>query len=398
MKTKFYLYGCALGAAVLLSAPGKVFSQCSCPSGATPSQISSWASLYPNPTTATTSVLNFPKFDPSIGQLQCITIKGKISAVSQVNITNNGETSEFLLKRSLVPSVSGPGLFMFDEFDDILGPDSLFSQRWIDSLGYGSKSITHGPDSIYTNLDLNANITTNFAAYSTNLGTPVQLNYQMNGGLTTLQGGINFTQTIITTQSGAFNLVYFWCPQAPLATNIKNFNASMNDNVVNIQWQSESRSGSVVELQVSTDGKNYTSIYVQPTTGNAGNHQYTYDAAKSGSSVLYFRIKNTDASGKVTYTAIKKITRELANTGEMGIFPNPALDRFTLKFGKEVEGNLSVDVINLTGQVVLNRTIRLNKNISVPFELATPLAKGMYYIRATNRETGVSYVNKLFMQ
>ena len=111
-----------------------LYAQCLCTGGIPATAITQSISI--SPTTASALTYTFQQFDPSIGNLSCITLKDTISGVSVSGAINTGARTasgppvasdstifDFLL--ALTNTVSGPGISISKTFTTTYGPDTL---------------------------------------------------------------------------------------------------------------------------------------------------------------------------------------------------------------------------------------------------------------------------------
>src|SRR6202011_1321406 len=122
------------------------------------------------------------------------------------------------------------------------------------------------------------------------------------GGGQTSYAGTSFTYTVNTKYWATFKITYYWCPQIALATSITSFTATQHGNYLLLKWTNENeKNNTSYEIQISTDGQNFTSIGETEsnpaTAGAAAKYQYQYDLNQANVGKLYFRVKQTDASG-----------------------------------------------------------------------------------------------------
>jgi hypothetical protein len=224
----------------------------------------------------------------------------------------------------------------------------------------------------------------------------------VNGGLISTQGGINYTYQIVSKYWGAFSLTYYWCPSIVLATNIKNFSAYKKDKTVLLKWVIEDKTpGTTYEIEYSRDGNSFSSISQTDTKDKVGNttqHELEYAAGASSSGKLYFRIKQIDARGKVTYSAIRIVDMNENSVAGFIVYPNPVARKVSMQFDRNLNGNYVIEVTNLAGQIMYNRTIKLNNSSNIQFELTNPPPSGMYYLKITDIKSKLSYSNKLIIQ
>ena len=138
----------------------------------------------------------------------------------------------------------------------------------------------------------------------------VTFNYTVNGGLISTQGGINYTYQIVSRYWGRFGLTYFWCPNAVLSTNIKNFTAVKSNKNIDLSWiVGNNLTSTTYEIQVSKNGREFFGAGSAQTSssssGTSAKYAYQYNPNQAVTGQLYFRIKQTDANGKISYSTVK---------------------------------------------------------------------------------------------
>jgi hypothetical protein len=84
--------------------------------------------------------------------------------------------------------------------------------------------------------------------------------------------------------------------------------------------------------------------------------------------------------------------------GNMDIYPNPVVRKAGLQFDRELKGPFTIQLINLAGQVVYNRLVRLNNQSAIQVDLPNPPPPGIYYLQVTSNETRQAYGKKLLIQ
>ena len=373
------------------STPGN--AQCTCSGGAPATAVTYFSQL--DTTDAPSSTISFPKFNPTIGILSCVTFRDTLSLISTSDVTNTASVPvsyRFLL--SVTNDIDGPGISINESATRTYGP-TLLGQS-----GDPSDHAVYGPDTLFK-FSTHATNSSNVASYLGSTGN-VNFNYTVNGGLISTQGGINYTYQIVSKYWGAFSLTYYWCPNAVLATNIKNFSAYLKDKTVLLKWLTENKTpGTMYEIEYSWDGNNFTGIGQTDPKDLAGNttpHEFEFNPGSSTSNKLYFRIKQIDANGKVTYSAIRVVNMNENAAAGFVVYPNPVTRRVSMQFDRSLSGNYVIEVTNLSGQRMYNRMIRLNNNNNVQFDMTNPPPSGMYYLKITDTKTNLSYSNKLIIR
>ena len=374
-------------------------AQCTCSGGDAPTPIEHLVTL--DTTAASSSILTFPQFDPSIGTLSCITLHDTVSIVSTLGIRNlDPADKNYTFRLTITTSLAGatiasPSMSRNNFFDKTYGPSLL------GAFGTPTDSITYGPDTLYNNYP---SLTVNTTTMGPYLGTGnVQFEYEIGGGVASLAGGINFNSSVRTRTWGTFKLTYYWCPSEILAANIKNFAAVKKDNAVQLKWQVENEeAGNRYEILVSKDGRAYTSIGRANTLVPEGDalaaYNYFYALNQTVNGKLFFRVRQTNSAGKVSYSPIRAVNMDELGGGSFGIYPNPVRRNVSLQFDRELKGNYKVEIINQVGQVVFSRHMHLDNQPTIQLALNNPPAAGIYFVRVKSTETNQLFTNKLVVQ
>ena len=153
-----------------------------------------------------------------------------------------------------------------------------------------------------------------------------------------------------------------------------------NNNAVVVKWSIANESNSkFYTIERSSDNVNYTSIgQVAALNKSADVQQYSFTDNKSFNGVTYYRIKQTDVDGRVSYSAIAKVL-SLVVGNTWNIQPNPAKTSTALYINNNLT-NASVTIYNTAGKLVYNNNF---KNLTAGTQVTIPLskyAKGVYFV------------------
>ncbi|MBC8033081.1 MAG: choice-of-anchor E domain-containing protein, partial [Chitinophagaceae bacterium] len=353
MKTKLYLFtGMLVVACSFIVQTG--YSQCNCPGGDPATPVAYQDSI--PPTSSSSISFKFPKFDPSIGTLTCAKLDYRVSSRSRIGVRNTDTTARirYRFRLTIANTISGAGVSADEAFDTFFGPDSLGKYGAIDD------STTYGPLQVVNWIG-----STNVGSLASYLGTGLAfMSHTQSGGFISTQGGLNYNSQITTFTTGVYVLTYYWCPAGVLARNIRDFNAKLKNENVQIEWASDNQVGNILyEVQVSSDGVNYKTVYTQPSQaagGNSNAYQFLYNIPSGAGENLYVRIKQTEPNGKVTYSSINRVGLDkLKLSGNtVGVFPNPAINKVSLQFDAEMNGDFGIDIISITGQKMYTKDIK----------------------------------------
>ncbi|HMO61777.1 MAG TPA: T9SS type A sorting domain-containing protein [Ferruginibacter sp.] len=150
--------------------------------------------------------------------------------------------------------------------------------------------------------------------------------------------------------------------------------AASNENMVTLHWTASNESGNTrYEIERSFYSNNFNTVVTLqvPFTGNTVKNYRINDnaAALTGREIAYYRVKQIDANGTVTYsnTMIVALKNNAAGMPESK----------AVLFSADQNGTAVVTLKNITGQVSAVITAAIAKgNNSVEFNKSLP--KGMY--------------------
>jgi len=373
-------------------------AQCTCTGGIPATPVDYYATFGPTNTSSTS--VSFPQFNPAIGTLACMKLKDSISGISSTHVTNTGPDStqfEFLLTVS--NNIKGPpggGINILQPFSQIYGPDSLAP------FGTPGDTITYGPDNIFTNA-ASSGSSTSTAPYL-GLGN-VDFTYTISGGVNSLEGGLNYLAGPTTVYWGQFHLTYYWCPAAPLATSITNFTATPNGNSILLQWLATNQEpNTTYEIQISTDGKNFSTLGEAESdaasSGSSSKYDYQYNFNPANVGKLYFRVQETDGTGKVSYSEIVVVdpnNNSAANDISYSTYPNPATNSLLFQFNSNQTGRFVLQLINTAGQMVQETAVTLTGTNQIQMTLSPQPVRGLYFLRTSDLTHNRSFVSKVFI-
>ncbi len=169
------------------------------------------------------------------------------------------------------------------------------------------------------------------------------------------------------------------------------FTAILKNKNALLKWESEeSISINKYELQRKTVAGIFETINSQVSNGVAGKTIYTYTDVLPANGTFSYRIKQTSAEGKVSYSVIKTIVLKGANS--FNIYPNPVKDFFCVEI-KQADLPATILLRNAAGQVV--KIIALINGIN-KISLAG-LSKGNYTV-SINSSSQQTFSQLVFIQ
>jgi hypothetical protein len=145
-------------------------------------------------------------------------------------------------------------------------------------------------------------------------------------------------------------------------------------------------------LERSADGINFTSFDKINGAGNStSEHDYSDYDYQSFAGITYYRLKQTDNNGRITYSQIISLDNQLNNISVDNVYPNPTNDYLNFDFTTPLKGTIHTQLFAFTGQLVVDNIQPVTEGKSVIKTNISNCARGIYTLRITYDLTGYSY-------
>jgi hypothetical protein len=368
-------------------------AQCLCAGGIPATAIDQ--SITISPTTTSTLNFTFLQFNPSIGNLACVSLHDTITGNSVTGAGNTGpDSTAFLFQLTLTNKITGPGITMTHVFNSLHGYDTLAP------VGLPGDTITYGPENIIT-FPTGFGSTGGNAAYI-GVGT-VNFTYNINGGMITLDGGSNYNASVTTVIGGTLKLTYYWCPTIPLGTAISNFAIFKKNGTISLQWLgSNDQKDIIYEIEYSREGENWQTAGSVPAgstpAGTVAQYQYQYNPSKTDLGQVYFRIKRIDPQGNFVYSPVKMVDlRQEDQRPGIQIYPNPVTRNILIQFDEQQTGNFTLELVSSMGQIIERKQVQLTGNSMASMDLSLKPASGIYFLRAVDQTNKRQFLSKVIV-
>ncbi|MCP4441894.1 MAG: T9SS type A sorting domain-containing protein [Aureispira sp.] len=225
-----------------------------------------------------------------------------------------------------------------------------------------------------------------------NTGTPYA-NPQFEGNFLTGTGGsvngINYSEISgITTFSGGSGAVII-IPTGGLPVELVNFAGENKGQVNLLNWTTETELNNArFEIEHSLDPSSgfeqIGELAGAGTTQEIQHYNFSHNTPALG--VNYYRLKQVDFDGEISYSDVIAIIVKLADETDM-FYPNPTENIVNYQFNETVEQEITIIINNTLGQEVgeLHYNSKIGVN-SMPIDLSAYPA-GAYMIKVTKSET-----------
>jgi hypothetical protein len=200
------------------------------------------------------------------------------------------------------------------------------------------------------------------------------------------QGGLNCS-TCPTTNggSGTSGSGIIGINTNPLPIQLLNFKVNLNKELmVDISWSTKSEiNNDYFNIERSIDGDTWVNLIEVNGAGNSS-EQLDYEVldSKPFSGISYYRLKQTDFNGNVSYSQTQTIIIESISGESIVVYPNPVKNKLTIE-GNNLSKN-NINILNTLGQIMISKYSYLEFNKSIAVIDLGLLPKGVYYIKANN--------------
>lgn len=178
---------------------------------------------------------------------------------------------------------------------------------------------------------------------------------------------------------------------APLAVTITNFGATAKNCDAVLYWNVVA--DDLAQFVVERSGADNKFIPVATIDYQKGKQDYAYTDAQPGPARWYYRLKATEANGKISYSAIVPVY--LGNCASANdivrIYPNPTTNDISLTSAVTIN---KVEVVSLSGNVLYRYNGDPSKHLTFHLNQLSP---GVYLLRTTN-ENGATITQKLIKE
>jgi hypothetical protein len=175
---------------------------------------------------------------------------------------------------------------------------------------------------------------------------------------------------------------------------MSSFTASPAKGGASLKWTTEAEQNNAgFEVQRQINGV-YTSIAAVKSKAPGGNSStalsYVYnDVFTNAGGYFYYRIKQTDFDGKISYSDVKKVLLKKSDA-QFSVFPNPATGRKATVMVPAEFGKVDLMIFDAAGKLVRSNLNTADKNMTVE-----NMQPGFYIVKLTNKATGEMYSEKL---
>jgi hypothetical protein len=195
---------------------------------------------------------------------------------------------------------------------------------------------------------------------------------------------MNLTTVTLFVQGDGINYTTIAYPLVTvLPVKLVDFSAKENQQYVKLNWTTATETDNdFFTVERSTNETDWTAIQKVKGAGNSSSllSYEAYDYAPVNGKAFY-RLKQTDLNGAVTYSEIKVVNRTEAAKG-LSIYPVPNIGNTINIAGISDYKNYDLQVLNAGGHILFSSVLS-KASVELP-----SLATGIYFVRVKNKATG----------
>ena len=237
-----------------------------------------------------------------------------------------------------------------------------------------------------------------------NTSVAVSCLYNKKSGLEIELGGC-CTTGACDALAGNIHSINFFDPvtftnASVLPVKINGFSASVVSGGTLLNWESATETNlAFYTLQYSEDGRNFTDVNAVNAKGSNAAYSY-FDNTIRAAEIKYYRLKFTDLSGRISFSAILVVRDDKNLLQLISVFPNPFVKDLAISFTSATKQTVNFRLVNSEGRVIQTISRQVEKgtnNFTMENNQANVNARNVYWVIAAG-ENGVIASLKILKQ
>ena len=184
--------------------------------------------------------------------------------------------------------------------------------------------------------------------------------------------------------------------QGTLPIILEEFTAVVDKNSVDLAWTTalEINSDHFTVESSTNAGAGWSTIGTIPAAGNSATVTgYSFVDGHPAQGTTEYRLVLVDRDGRTAYSPVKAV--RIGQIAAVSVYPNPASDYVNVSLSGEASGSANIRLVNLAGQVLLEKTVTNAGGTTVPLTVSSYPA-GNYLVVVTASD-GSKQVNKILI-
>ena len=156
------------------------------------------------------------------------------------------------------------------------------------------------------------------------------------------------TEPMLRLRSVYFKKFYFDIGLLPISS-IKSFTALSANNVVKLNWEMIGGSNvKSVVVEKSTDARAFSSLESISVNYSEMVQKFTTEDPGASAAALYYRLKLTDISGKVSYSNVLLVKGRMTTNSSFKVYPNIVSSTATINMDSDIRQEASLRIMDIS--------------------------------------------------
>lgn len=273
-------------------------------------------------------------------------------------------------------------------------PTNTYNALQVLNNGYWTISASANPTSgTYTTTLYNTNYTNSAGAagWTVIKGTSTAT-YTVNGTC-----AASTVTTVVRTGMNGFSVFGVGQSVLPLPVELVSFTGIAFEDHNRLEWTTASEvNNHFFDLERSDDGINFFSIGRVNGHGTTSmRNDYSFNDYSPIEGTNYYRLRQVDYNGAVTYSQIVTIEFHRGNMTVTNIKPNPTNGEVNFDFNSPLESTIHVVITDVTGRVVRDEYREIKSGTTLINTFIDQSGAGIYTMIVTEEKSGFRSVSRI---
>ena len=180
----------------------------------------------------------------------------------------------------------------------------------------------------------------------------------------------------------------------PLPLRLLSFDGVKDANKIQLRWQTASEQNTkTFDIEFSENASQWNSIGKINAAGNSTSqrtYSFTHNSPVNG--VNFYRLKQTDINGYVSYSKIVPITLTIKGVSINSVYPNPFVHRVKIDVSSDRNDKVRIQLSDNSGRILKVQNSTIQKGINgIWLDNLAGLTEGIYSIEVKTAYTTYRY-------
>jgi hypothetical protein len=203
------------------------------------------------------------------------------------------------------------------------------------------------------------------------------------------------TGTVSVTGANTFSPWVLSSSAAPLPIELLSFNATLNANLVDLNWATSSETNnSYFTIEKTMNGHDFELVGTTKGAGTSTSVQhYSMIDHAPFQGLSYYRLTQTDYDGRKSYSELIPITVEQNEEASVVVFPNPGStdESIFVQLNNLKDEETTIVVKDLLGRTIASKSVNISSNSDViDIKADHAISKGTYIVTIQSSKNNFS--------